>query len=174
MSVDDELNDIDERPSKSQRKRDMTALQQLGEQLAALPVNTLKKMPLDEQLLDALLQVQKISQREARRRQLQRVGKLMRDVEDIDAVRSAYDATQAGSVVASRTLHLLEHWRTRLLADGDAAIGEALQFFPALEAAQLRQLLRDAKREAEQQKPPAAARKLFKYLKACHGIDPDA
>lgn len=155
----------DERPSKSQRKRDMTALQELGEKLAALAPDALKKMPLDEHLLDTLLQAQKMVQREARRRHLQLVGKLMR-VADVAAIQAAYDALQSGSLEATRSLHELEQWRARLLqGDDKAVVGEALRVFPGMEAQQLRQLIRDAQREAALSRPPIAARKLFQYLK---------
>ncbi|HQQ74753.1 MAG TPA: ribosome biogenesis factor YjgA [Pseudomonadales bacterium] len=164
--------DLDERPSKSQRKRDMNALQALGLKLSGLSVDALKKMPLDENLLDAILQHQKIFQREAGRRHLQLIGKLMRFA-DIEAVQAAYDSTQTVSREASQALHELEHWRTRLLNEGDKAVGEAMQVFPGIEAQPLRQLIRDAKREAEQQKSPMAARKLFQYLKQFQST-PDA
>lgn len=172
--VDDDdfgTDDVAGRPSKSQRKREMTALQELGEKLVALAPDTLKKMPLDEGLLDTLLQAQKITQREARRRHLQRVGKLMRSA-DAEAIQLAYDNTQAGSREAARALHELEQWRARLLQEGDSVIGEILQAFPGIEAQPLRQLVRDAKREAGQQKPPAAARKLFQYLKQHQSAPP--
>lgn len=167
MMIDDGFDGDgeDERPSKSSLKREMLALQTLGRKLSELTPDALKKMPLEESLLDAILQHQKIHQREAGRRHLQLIGKLMRHA-DIDAVQAAYDSTQTGSVAASRALHELETWRTRLLAEGDKAVGEAMQVFPGAEAQQLRQMIRDAKRETEQQKPPTAARKLFQYLKS--------
>jgi len=155
---------VDERPSKSSLKREMLALQALGKKLAELTPDILKKMPLDENLLDAILQHQKIFQREAGRRHLQLIGKLMREA-DIEAVKLAYANTQTGGIEASRSLHELEHWRTRLLLEGDKAVGEAMQTFPGIEAQPLRQLIRDAKREAAQQKSPVAQRKLFQYLK---------
>lgn len=165
MITDDfDTEDFSGRPSKSQRKRDMTALQELGEKLVGLAPEILKKLPLDERLLDTLLQAQKMTQREARRRHLQLVGKLMRSA-DAEAIQFAYDNTQSGSREAARALHSLEQWRARLLQDGDQAVGEALQVFPGVEAQQLRQLVRDARKETEQQKPPVAARKLFQYLK---------
>jgi ribosome-associated protein len=164
MTPDVTEDDLDERPSKSSLKREMLALQALGKKLAELTPETLRKMPLDERLLDTILQLQKMTQREAHRRHLQLVGKLMREA-DIEAVKLAYENTQTGSIEASRALHELEYWRTRLLKEGDAAVGEALQIFPGIEAQPLRQLLRDAKREAEQQKPPSSMRKLFQYLK---------
>lgn len=158
-------DDLDDRPSKSQRKRESTAQQELGEKLVALAPDVLKKMPLDEQLLETLLQTQKMTQREARRRHLQRVGKLMRNA-DVDAIQLAYDNTQSMSREAAHALHELEHWRARLLREGDSAVGEALQVFPGIEAQPLRQLIRDARRETEHQKAPVAARKLFQYLKS--------
>lgn len=160
-SVDAEL---DEKPSKSQRKRDMTAAQELGEQLLQLRPDVLQKMPLDERLLETILQAQKMPQHEAKRRHLQLIGKLMRAA-DVDAIQTAFLETQAGSVAATRALHELEHWRSRLLKEGDTAIGEALAIFPGVDVQQLRQFIRDAKREAEQAKAPAVARKLFQYLK---------
>ena len=156
--------ELDEKPSKSQRKRDMTAAQELGEQLLQLRPDVLQKMPLDERLLETLLQAQKMPQHEAKRRHLQLIGKLMR-VADVDAIQNAFLETQSSSVAATRALHELEHWRSRLLKEGDAAIGEALLVFVGVDVQQLRQLIRDAKREIEQEKPPAAARKLFQYLK---------
>lgn len=155
---------LDDRPSKSQRKRDMNALQELGLKLSGLSTDTLKKMPLDENLMDAILQHQKIRQREAGRRHLQLIGKLMRFA-DIEAVQTAYDNTQTVSREASHALHELELWRARLLNEGDKAVGDVLIAFPGIEAQPLRQMIRDAKREAEQQKPPTASRKLFQYLK---------
>lgn len=163
---------LDERPSKSSLKREMLALQALGKKLAELTPDVLKKMPLDERLLETILQLQKMTQREAHRRHLQLVGKLMREA-DIAAVKLAYENTQTGSIEASRALHELEQWRARLLKEGDKAIGEALQRFPGIEAQQLRQLLRDARREAEQQKPPVAMRKLFQYLKQYQAVTPE-
>lgn len=158
-------DDFEGRPSKSQMKREMNALQELGEKLAELPPDVLKRMPLDDEaLLQALLQVQQMPAREARRRHFQLIGKLMRRV-DADAVRAAYERTQSNSLHAQQRLHLLERWRSRLLSEGDACLGEAMAVFPLLEAQQVRQLIRDAKREQAQAKPPAAARKLFQYLK---------
>ncbi len=157
-------NELDEKPSKSQRKRDMTAAQELGEQLLQLRADVLQKMPLDERLLETLLQAQKMTQHEARRRHLQLIGKLMRNA-DVDAIQAAFLETQSGSAAATRALHELEHWRTRLLQEGDTAITEALTVFPEMDVQPLRQLIREAKREISLAKPPVAARKLFQYLK---------
>lgn len=153
------------RPSKSQLKRDMNALQALGEQLAELTPEVLRQMPLEESLLDALLQVQLMPQREARRRHFQLIGKLMRKV-DVEPIREAFERQQSSSLYAQQRLHLLERWRHRLLTEGDSALGEAMAVFEGLEMQPLRQLLREAAREQAQQKPPVAARKLFQYLKA--------
>lgn len=159
-----------EKPSKSQRKRDMQALQNLGEQLSQLRVDQLRAMNadggvLEDRLLITLLEAQKMSQREARRRHLQLVGKLLRGAADIEGIQAAYEATQAGSQAAQRALHELEFWRERLLAEGDEAIGEALLVFVGAESSHLRQLVRDAKQELSQHKPPTSTRKLFQYMK---------
>jgi ribosome-associated protein len=163
-NIFDDQHSVDERPSKSSLKREMLALQALGKKLAELTPDTLKKMPLDENLLDAILQHQKIFQREAGRRHLQLIGKLMREA-DIEAVKLAYESTQTASQETTRALHELEQWRSRLLDEGDSAVGEAMQAFPGIEAQHVRQLIRDARREAEQQKAPVASRKLFQYIK---------
>src|SRR5690606_32266037 len=136
----------------------------LGEQLLQLKPDVLQKMPLDERLLEVILQAQKIVQHEARRRHLQLIGKLMRTA-DVDAIQTAFLETQSGSAAATRALHELEHWRSRLIRDGDAAIGEALVVFPGVDVQQLRQLIRDARRENGQEKAPVAAHRLFQYLK---------
>lgn len=166
------MNDVeyddsfDGRPSKSQLKRDMNALQELGEKLAELPPDVLKRMPLaDDALLQALLQVQQMPAREARRRHFQLIGKLMRRA-DADAIRAAYERTQTNSVHVQQRLHLLERWRTRMLKDGDACLGEAMAVFPLMEAQQVRQLIREARREQAPEKAQLASRKLFQYLKA--------
>ena len=156
---------FDGRPSKSQLKRDMDALQEFGEKLAALPPDVLKRMPLgDDALLDALLQAQLMPAREARRRHFQLIGKLLRRA-DMDAVHEAYNRTQSNSVHAQQRLHILERWRTRIMAEGDACLGDAKAVFPLMEVQQIRVLIREARREQDHEQAAAASRKLFQYLK---------
>jgi ribosome-associated protein len=150
--------------SKSQAKRDVEALQKLGLKLLALSKNTLEKFDLDEKLLDAILLAQAIKSHSGHRRQVHLIGKLMRHT-DADAIRLQLERYQHPIEEANAHFHKLEKWRDRLLAEGDSAIHELLTEYPDLERSRLRQLLRNAKKEAEQNKPPKSARQLFKYLK---------
>jgi ribosome-associated protein len=158
-------DDSDPGPTKSQRKRDMQDLQDLGEKLSRLRADQVRELPLEDGLIVAILAAQKMEPSEHRRRQMQLVGKLMRG-EDVGLINAAYERATTVSQADLQALHDLEQWRARLLAEGDAAIGEALQAFPGAEASQLRQLIREARREAEKEKPPVSARKLFRYLKS--------
>lgn len=160
---DDE--DIRERPSKSELKREMHERQKLGEKIAQLPAVQLATLPLDTELKDAILDYQRFGHREARRRQMQFIGKLMRHA-DVVALEQAWQLTQSGSDAAKKREHRIERWRERLLAEGDAAINDLLQEIPALDRQQLRQWIREAKKQREDNKPPTASRKLFQYLKA--------
>lgn len=111
--------DLGSGPSKTQRKRDMHALQTLGEALVALPPQRLAHIPLDERLRAEIDQAQRISSHEGRRRQLQFIGKLMRDV-DADLIRAALDRINDGHRAATAVFHQAESWRNRLIEDPDA------------------------------------------------------
>ena len=97
----------------------MHSLQDLGEALVALPPHRLADMPIEDRLREAIEMAQRITSREGRRRQLQFVGKLMRDV-DAEPIRRAMELLQGTSRAATALLHQAEHWRERLLADHDA------------------------------------------------------
>jgi ribosome-associated protein len=155
---------LPEGPSKSQRKRDMQRLQQLGAQLADLGPEQWTRLPLEDGLRDALEELRRIPSREARRRQLQFIGRLMRDA-DATAIAAALERLQQAGLAQVRRLHQLEEWRDRLLAEGDAAVTELLAEHPQLVAQTLRQLTRNARREQDRGQPPATARKLFRYLR---------
>ncbi len=154
----------DEGTTRSRRKRDMQDLQVLGEKLSRLRADQVRGLPVEERLVEALLALQKMGPSEHRRRQLQLVGKLMRD-EDVVQVTAAFECATAGTQAEQDTFRELEGWRARLLAEGDAALGEALAAFPGAEVTQLRQLVQSARRERERGGPPIGARKLFQYLK---------
>jgi len=150
--------------SKSQAKRDVEELQKLGLKLLKLSKNTLVKFELDEKLLDALLLGQNIHSNSGHRRQVQLIGKLMRHT-DAQAIQLKLKNYQHPIEQANEHFHTLEKWRDRLMSEGDSAINELLTDYPALERSRLRQLVRNAKKEAEQKKPPKSARLIFKYLK---------
>ena len=161
--IDDEP--LPERPSKSQRKREMHQLQALGERLVELNSEQIAGIPLGAELLQALEEMRRIKGREARRRQLQYIGRLMRH-EDGDAIAAALERLRAGGIEQTRRLHQLERWRDRLIEQGDDVLGELIAAHPDADRQQIRQLVRSARREQELNKPPAASRKLFRYLRS--------
>ena len=163
MSQDDEeYNDI---KSKSQLKREVESLQKLGEALIQLKPNELEKIPLSENLFDAIVHAQKINSRGAIRRQRQYIGKLMRN-EDADAIQQAYDHLKQPKQQETARFHLLEKLRDQLIEQGDAALEEVIEHFPNADRGQIRQLSRNAKNELSKGAAPKSARKLFKYLKS--------
>lgn len=166
-------------PSKSQRKREMTALQALGERLVALPANKLTQLPIGERLLDSVRQAQRIKSHEARRRQLQFIGKLMRDA-DSDAIAAQLAIWDNGSREQAALFHALEAWRDRLI-ESDDALTALLQHAPHVDIPHLRNIIRQARREQasnatlqEGQTPQRKHfRELFQQVKQIFG-DPDA
>lgn len=155
--------DIDLTPSKSQRKRDMTALQDLGGELVKLSRERLQRMDLPENLLTAVLEAQRITSHGAIRRQMQLIGKLMRGVE-ADDISEQVAAIKGESDIAKAAFHAIERWRERLLADDDA-LTLWLAEHPESDAQQIRQLIRNARREAADGKPPKSSRALFRLLR---------
>ncbi|MEK6210750.1 MAG: ribosome biogenesis factor YjgA [Pseudomonadota bacterium] len=149
--------------SKTQRKREMQALQDLGEELVALGTDKLAELDLPTRLLDAVLEAKRISKFGALRRQMQYLGRLMRDA-DADAIGSQLDVWKGTSVAETARLHSIERWRTRLIGD-DLALGEFVVQFPHADTQRLRALIRNVKREAEAKKPPKSFRELFQELR---------
>lgn len=160
----DDLSSADERPSKSQLKREMHALQALGEQLIAMKDSERSHFPLSDDLLRAIEETGRIKAREARRRHMQYVGKLMRH-EDLDGIQAVFDAMEREQLRRDNAFHQLEAWRDRLIEEGDAAIEPLLDDYPSIDRQALRQLIRNARHERDQQKPPTNARRLFKLLR---------
>ncbi len=156
-----------DRPSKSQLKREMTALQKLGETLVESPRDRVKKVPMPEDVLDAILACQQISSHEGRRRQLQYVGKKMRTLteDEVAAIQKTVDSWRGASKAETAALHSIERQRERLLAD-DAALTDLRAKYPALDLQQLRTLIRNARKEQAENKPPKAYREIFQILKS--------
>jgi ribosome-associated protein len=155
------------RPSKTQRKKEMTALQALGARLVGLNAGQLAQVPLPEKLRDAIAAAQKITAHEARRRQLQYVGKLMRQVEP-GPIERALDDLSGDSRAAVALMHRCERWRARLL-DDDTALTDLLREHPATDVQALRALIRAARRERDGGLPPRHARELYRWLHAALG-----
>jgi ribosome-associated protein len=160
----DEAEQGPEHKSKSQRKRDMLALQNLGAELTKLPTDQFEKISLPDDLHDAVVEARRIHQHGAHKRQLQFIGRLMRDI-DASPIAEQLATLRGQSARAAQELHLIEHWRDRLLAEGDAALGELVQEQPQADRHHVRQLLRNAHKEKQANKPPKSARALFHYLR---------
>jgi ribosome-associated protein len=161
--TEDEDDSLPERPSKSQRKRDSHALQDIGEQLVALSAEQLKRIDIPENLRIAIAETQRTRSHEGKRRQMQYVGKVMRSV-DTAPLTEALDAIRGVSARAIAREHLLERMRERLL-ENELALGDIAAQWPGADLTQLRTLRRNTLREREQNKPPRAFREIFRVLR---------
>lgn len=150
--------------SKSQLKRESQALTDLGKELVELPQNKLDKIPLEDNVLDAVNLARRIKERGGKKRQIQYIGKLLRKA-DTDPILAAMEQLKTEHLQENAKLHRLEQWRDRLIEEGDKALGELLSEHPDADRQHLRQLLRNAQQEKKKNKPPKSARELFKYLR---------
>jgi ribosome-associated protein len=162
----DEFDQEYERPSKSELKRQSNELQKLGEQLIAEPRDRVKRVQMPEEVKDAILTCQTITNHEGRRRQLQYVGKMMRTLneEEVAVIQRTIESWKGASKAETAALHALERRRDKLLAD-DKALTQLLEENPALDAQHLRTLIRNARKEQAENKPPKAYREIFQILK---------
>ena len=149
--------------SKSEIKRDAEDLKQLGEKLVNLTKSNLTKVPLDDSLKDAIELAQRL-QKEARRRQLQYIGKLLRSI-DAEPIREALEKIENKHNQQQAMLHKLEILRDELVAKGDVALTDLLNEHPSADRQQLRNLIRAAQKEKEQNKPSKAYREIYQILK---------
>jgi ribosome-associated protein len=153
--------------SRSQQRREALEVLELAEKLASLTPTQLSKLPIPDDLLPHLEHTRKITAHIARKRQLAFLAKQMRreDDETLEAIRDALDEDGVAARRETAALHRVEDWRERLLADGDAALAELLDEYPAADRQHLRQLVRNANEEKLRNKPPRAFRELFRELR---------
>jgi ribosome-associated protein len=177
---DEELfedEDGDDAPSRSQRRRDALAVFELAERLVALTDAQLAPLPLDEDIRTEVEKARRITQQIAHKRQVQYLAKMLRKREDeLPTLRAALEHDRQVSRRETAELHRLEDWRERLIAQGDEALGELLNLYPAADRQHLRQLARQAKVERNDNRPPHAFRDLFRELRDLFGqaADTDA
>jgi ribosome-associated protein len=162
MSDWDEFED--EGPSKSELKRQVRALQDLGDELVALPPAELDALELPDDLRDAVVEGRRITAHGARVRQRLYIGKLLRHI-DVEPIRAALARRAETDRQRIRREQVLEQWRERLLADEPAAWTELGNRVAANELQPLRALVRQARAERDAARPPAAARQLFRRLR---------
>jgi ribosome-associated protein len=152
--------EIDDLPSRSQLKRDSQELRDMGAHLVQMPNAHLDKIAMDSTLLAAIKEARRLKSNDARRRQIQYIGKLMRNM-DLTEIRHSVEKLNHQSQTFRQHFAMLEQWRDRLINEGNDAIEEFLTAFPNADRQQIRNLSRQAGRE----KTGSAKTKLFKYLK---------
>ncbi len=162
--MDDEEEPLYDGPSKSQKKRDSEAMQKLGIELTRLAPDQLARIELPEDVAQAVQDYKKMKSFGALRRQAQLIGKLMRKL-DGAAVREAIDRATGESRAAVAALHRAEKLRDAMIAD-DKAVTQYIEENPDCDMQRLRQLVRSARKEKADAKPPKSARELYKLLYA--------
>ena len=154
----------DEIVSKTRRKKEMLELQSLGVALVGLPEAQIASLRLDARLEQAVLEAKRMKSHEARRRQMQYLGRLMREA-DAGPIRARLAEVEGHSAQATARHRRLEAWRERLLAD-DEALTEFASRYPGADLQKLRTSIRNCRKEQKDGKPPHAFRELFRLLKA--------
>ena len=153
-----------EKPSKSELKRRMTALQDIGKTLTQMPFEKVKRSPAGERLIEAIREYHRSKSHEGKRRQLQFIGKVMRD-EDGQALSDWIQGETLEQKLEVTRMHAAEQWRDRMLAEPNL-LAEFYQFFPQARELDLHNLIRNARAEKEKNKPPKSARELYQRLKS--------
>jgi len=159
---DEDFPDSNARLSKTKKKEAMHELQDLGAELVELSIGQLKRINLPEDLYDAVRECQKITAHGARRRQLQYLGKLMRNADD-EPIRAGLALIRGESAAETARLHRLERMRVRLLED-ETTLADIAAIWPGADLQHLRQLRRNALKEQEAGKPPKNFRAIFQIL----------
>lgn len=160
-------------PSRKQQRRDALDVLVLAQALGELSPTQLGKLPVPEHVLPHLAELRRMSAHGARKRQHAYIAKQLRkeDDETLDAIRDAMDAGGEAARQETALLHRAEHWRERLLDDGDTALAEFVDAHPDADRQQLRQLVRNALEERAKNKPPRAFRELFRVVRDALGAD---
>lgn len=159
----------DEYKSRSQKKRESTALQKMGEELASLAPSVWQKLPLSPDLLAALKEHAGMKGHETKRRHMQYIGRVMREHPDPEGLLAAFAAVKDGQHANARAFHHLEDLRAKLLqpeeAGREAALQETLARFPKADVAKLKHLVQGALGEKQNNRSPRFTRELFRFLR---------
>ena len=150
--------------SKSQRKRDAQLVKSLALELIRLSASQLARVPLEPSVREAVQEARQIRSHVAGKRQLQFIAKQLRRI-DTTPIRETIDSFQNQARQLRVRQHRVENWREFLLESGDAALGKLLQQRHEADGQAIRQLIRNAQREASRGKPPASSRALFRLLR---------
>jgi len=150
------------RPNKTQLKKEIRVLNELGRELINLADSALQKVPLSEEMREAINDGKRFN-RGALQRQLRRIASLMQH-EDIEAIQHELARQKQPTRQQTAEFHQVEQWRDRLIGGDEKLLTELIDQFKAIDRQHIRQLVRNARLEAEREKPPKSARSLFKYL----------
>lgn len=156
---------MEEPKSKSQKKREAHALQQLGLELTQLSAEQLKQFELPDLLVQAIDEAKSINSNSAKRRHAQFIGRIMRDI-DVEPIQEQLDKIKQGSAKSNAQFHLAERWRERLISEGKEALTEFLAAFPCDDIQQLRHLITQARKEREKNNNLGSYKALFRHIKA--------
>lgn len=179
MSDYDDFDDDEEveyyavRPNKTQIKKDIEALFDLGETLSKLSAAHLQDIDLPDNIHKAISDVSDMPLTGARKRLLKYIAGQLHKI-DVEPIREKLARIQNQSAHSAREHHITEHWRAKLIADGNAALTALFDEHPAADLQHIRQLLRNIKKEADSGNPPKSSRLLYRYLKALFNFAPDA
>jgi ribosome-associated protein len=161
------------RPNKTQIKKDMAVLFALSEELSELSASQLKILELPDNIHKAVVEASGMPHKGARKRLLKFITGQLNKI-DVEPILEKLARMKTKSAHAVREHHIAERWRDRLIAEGNEALTELLNEHPHADRQQLRQLLRNAQKEAEAAKPPRSSRLLYRYLKTLLKTDGDA
>ncbi len=164
--IEENFEDQEDVISKSQIKREMHALKDLGKELVKLTPVQLEKMPVSEELRSNVLEAKKFKQK-ALKRQLQRIGVLMREA-DADAIQKALNRLHRPEKQQIHEFHKIEKWREGLIAGESQTMDELIEQFSEIDHQYINQMIRNAKKEKSQNKTPKSSRALFQYLQSLH------
>lgn len=153
----------DSLPSKTKLKAEADAAQDIGRQLVALPKDRLKKLVLEEALLDAIVEAKRLTANGAIRRQMQYIGRLMREV-DLAPIVEQLQKWEGKHQEENARFHQMERWRDRLLSN-PKAIEEFIALYPQIDIQAFRTFIRNAQKEFAANKPPKSSRELFKMIR---------
>lgn len=159
------------RPNKTQLKKEIKVLNDLGKELIQMPESAVKKLPLSEAMWQAVMEGKRLS-RGALQRQLRRIASMMKH-EDVAAIQIELARQKAPSKQQTAEFHQIEQWRDRLIDGDEKLLTELIDQFPVIDRQHIRQMVRNAALEKKRDKPPKSARSLFKYLAALKRQTPE-
>ena len=155
--------EIDSVISKTKLKAEADAAQKLGKKLVELPKDKIQKLELSEKLFEAVLDAKRITSNGALRRQMQYIGRLMREI-DTAPIEEQLQRWEGKNNEENARFHALERWRDRLLTEADA-VSAFVATYPSTDVQRMRTLIRNAQKEHLANKPPKSSRELFKMLR---------